>query len=196
MRTSKIINGIKKVYFISLLYFNAGEGDDYIYRSQNSLIGVNTNDKLRISSKGNNIIRLSEPSNITPECYVIRLENFKRSKTTPIEDWMDYLKTGNIRRETIAPGLQEAREKLLYYSLDKAERTSYYNHLSAIMVQNDVLDTAKMEGRAEGRAEGEAKGRAEEKVSIARGLIKMNMPLTDIANVTGLSIEEIKEIEA
>lgn len=39
------------------------------------------------------------------------------------------------------------------------ERHAYDEHLNAIMIQNDVLSNAKLEGMAEGRAE----GRAEEK---------------------------------
>ena len=35
---------------------------------------------------------------------------------TPLEEWIEYLKTGIIRPDTTAPGLGEAREKLKYYS--------------------------------------------------------------------------------
>lgn len=35
------------------------------------------------------------------------------------------------------------------------ERRAYDEHLSAIMIQNDVLDGAKLEGRLEGLMEGE-----------------------------------------
>ena len=39
-----------------------------------------------------------------------------------------------------------------------AERHAYDEHLSAIMIQNDVLDSAKLEGRIEGREEGRKEG--------------------------------------
>ena len=41
------------------------------------------------------------------------------------------------------------------------ERQAYDEHLNVIMIQNDVLDTAKWEGRIEGLAEGKAEGLAE-----------------------------------
>ena len=55
--------------------------------------------------------------------------------------------------------------------MSDTERHAYDEHLNAIMIQNDVLTNAKLEGRAEGRAEGivegevrgEVKGRAKEK---------------------------------
>lgn len=37
--------------------------------------------------------------------------------------------------------------------MSKAERKAYDRHIDNIMVQNDVLDTAKMEGQKEGRKE-------------------------------------------
>ena len=66
--------------------------------------------------------------------------------------------------------------------------------MDAIMTQNDVLDTAKMEGRAEGRAEGLAEGRTEEKYALAQGFKRAGTPLPVIAQVTGLSVEEIENL--
>ena len=42
-----------------------------------------------------------------------------------------------------------------------AERYAYDEHLNAIMIQNDVLSTAKLEGLTEGRSKGLAEERAE-----------------------------------
>lgn len=41
------------------------------------------------------------------------------------------------------------------------ERHAYDEHLSALMIQNDVLDSAKLEGKIEGKIEGRLEGRAE-----------------------------------
>lgn len=70
--------------------------------------------------------------------------------------------------------------------MDKAERKAYDRHIDNIMVQNDVLDTAKMEGRAEGRAEG--------KQSVAQRLKEMGVDIQTIAQATGLSTEEITRL--
>ncbi len=42
---------VKKIYSISILYFDIGQGDDYLYHGQNTFIGVHTKDQLRISTK-------------------------------------------------------------------------------------------------------------------------------------------------
>ena len=59
-----------------------------------------------------------------------------------------------------------------------------------IMVQNDVLDTAKMEGLEEGRAEGRAEGIQE----IIMSMLKANMSIEQIASIAGLPKEKIQEI--
>ena len=121
---------------------------------------------------------------------------------TPLEEWIEYLKTGIIRPDTKAPGLEEARRKLIYYNMDRAEQLAYDEHINAVMIQNDVLDSAKLEGRLEGIAEGKAEGKlegklegkAERSIEIAQNLKHINIPVEQIANVTGLSIEEIQKI--
>ena len=79
------------------------------------------------------------PSEIYPEYFLIRVNEFNKVAVTPLEEWIEYLKTGIIRPDTTAPGLGEAREKLKYYSMTPQERHAYDEHLSALMIQNDVL---------------------------------------------------------
>jgi predicted transposase/invertase (TIGR01784 family) len=50
------------------------------------------------------------------------------------------------------------------------------------------------EGLAEGHAEGLAKGLAESKLEIARNLKKMGLPVSQIAEGTGLSSEAIQKL--
>lgn len=79
-------------------------------------------------------------------------------------------------------------------------RKAYDEHLSAVMIQNDVLDTAKlegriegrMEGRAEGRAEGRVEGRAAEKLENGKRMKDKGCALDFIAEITGLSLAEIE----
>lgn len=205
---------VKKIYSISILYFDLGIGADYLYHGTNTFIGVHTKDRLRVTTKENSIIKMRTPEEIFPEYYIIRVNEFNRIATTPLEDWIDYLKTGNIRPGTQAPGLEEARKKLQYLSMSKKERQAYDRHISAIMVQNDVLDTAKIEGKEEGYAEGKAvgmaegkavgmaegiaegmeKGRIEERSKLVKGLKNAGLSTEMIAQATGLSTEEIETI--
>ncbi|WP_290201541.1 PD-(D/E)XK nuclease family transposase, partial [uncultured Bacteroides sp.] len=152
---------VKKIYSISILYFDIGQGSDFLYHGQNNFVGVHTGDQLQVNVKERNAIVPRMPAEIFPEYILIRVNEFDQVATTPLNEWMKYLKDGTIRPDTTAPGLGEAREKLKYYSMNVQERRAYDEHLNAVMIQNDVLDSAKLEGRIEGLAEGRAEGRAE-----------------------------------
>ena len=197
-----IIVEVQKVYSISILYFDIGRGTDYLYHGQNSFVGVHTGDLLEVSTKEKNAIVRKLPAEIFPEYFLIRVNEFNKVAVTPLEEWIEYLKTGVIHPDTKAPGLEEARRKLVYYNMNKAEQLAYDEHINAIMIQNDVLSTAAMEGRqegrqeglAEGRQEGLAEGRMEEKQANARRMKALNLPVETICQVTGLSAGEIENL--
>ncbi len=185
---------VKKVYSINILYFDLGQGDDYLYHGKTVFKGVHTGDLLKVNTREQDEIKMRVPEDVFPEYFIIRINNFNDVATTPIEEWIDYLKNGRIKEDTITPGLQEARKKLQYISMNEKERHAYEAHMDDIMVQNDVLDTAKMEGRAEGREEGRAEGRAEVKNDIARTMKAMGMSAEMISKATGLSEEDIERL--
>ena len=181
---------VKKVYSINIIYFDMGKGADYLYHGRNKFVGVHTNDTLRINTRENGLIRMRTPEEVFPEYFIIRVNEFNDVATTPLEEWIDYLKNGHIKDDTQAPGLQEVRTKLQYLMLDKADRHAYDEHINAVMIQNDVLENARAEGRAEGRVE----GRAEGITKVARAMKQMGMSVSDIAKTTELSEEEILKL--
>ena len=189
-----VYSEVKKVYSISILYFDIGKGDDYLYHGQNSFVGVHTGDLLQVTTKEKNALVRRLPSEIFPEYFLIRVNEFDKVAVTPLEEWIDYLKNGHIRPDTKAPGLAEARQKLVYYNMDRAEREAYDRHVDAIMIQNDVLDSAKFEGLVEGRMEGKIEGKIEGKLEIARTMKIDGMSIDVIAKYTGISPAEIEAL--
>lgn len=209
---------VKKIYSISILYFDIGKGSDYLYHGTTNFVGVHTGDSLQVTTKEADAIIRKMPFEIFPEYYLIRVNEFNSVAKTPLEEWIKYLKTGEIQSDTKAPGLLEAREKLIYYNMSDAEKHEYDEHINALMIQNDVLDTARLEGHIEGRAEGRTEGRAEgraegreeglkegraegleqgrlqERLELARKFKASGIPVELIAMNTGLSEEEISAL--
>ena len=189
---------VKKVYSINIVYFDLGKGSDYLYHGRTTFEGVHTHDTLEISIRENDAIRMYTPEAVFPEYFIIRVNEFNEVATTPLEEWLDYLKNGHIKDDTQAPGLQEAREKLQYMMLSKADRYAFDEYINAVRIQNDVLGNARAEGLAEGRAEGlaegRAEGRAEEKIGITRKMKQLGIDLSVIMETTGLSAEEIADL--
>lgn len=64
------------------------------------------------------------------------------------------------------------------------------------MVQNDVLDSAKLEGEIEGRVESrkESRSRLEENIANTRKFKQMGISADIIAKGTGLSAKEIEQL--
>lgn len=189
---------VKKIYSISILYFDIGKGNDYLYHGQNIFTGVHTGDCLEVTTKERDAIVHKLPAEIFPEYFLIRVNEFNQVAVTPLEEWIDYLKTGCIRSDTTVPGLGEALEKLRYYNMSPEEQRAYDEHLSAIMIQNDVLSGAKLEGRMEGLMEGRLEGRAEGEIlkqkEIAANMKKLNLDIQLISQATGLTAEEIEQL--
>jgi hypothetical protein len=201
---------VKNVYSINILYFDLGRGKDYLYHGTTKFKGVHTGDYLEVNTREDGVVRMRTPDNIFPEYYLIRVNEFNDVATTPIEEWLDYLKNEHIREDTTVPGLQEAREKLAYLHMTSEERAAYERHLDNLRIQNDVLSTARMEGwdegKAEGRAEGISEGKAEgrtEGIEIGKGeanrehackMKALGISVDVISQVTGLTTEDINQL--
>ena len=152
---------VKKVYSINIVYFDLGKGSDYLYHGQTKFRGVNTGDRLEITEKERNGIRLLSPENVFPEYYILRVKAFNKEPENAMDEWMDYLKNERIRQDTEVPGLQEAKRRLDYLKMTVAEQKIYDNYLYNKFYREDVLNTSRTKGVVEGFHEGKAEGRAE-----------------------------------
>ena len=76
----------------------------------------------------------------------------------------------------------------------KTELREYEDSLKAYRDIKNSLDSAEAKGMAKGIEKGRAEGRAETLAEVARGLIRMNMPVAKIMKITGLTEAEIKEL--
>ena len=197
---------VKKIYSINILYFDLGKGSDYLYHGTTTFIGVHTKDELIVRKRDKDAIRTCSPTEIFPEYFLIRVNEFNEVAKTPIEEWMDFLKNNHIKDNTETPGLREAKEQLRVLQMNDAERKAYDNYLDTIRTQDSVLDTyrtegllegrmiGREEGRAEGRAEGREEGARNQSIAIAKEMIKMNLDKSIIKRATGLTDDELDNL--
>jgi predicted transposase/invertase (TIGR01784 family) len=89
--------------------------------------------------------------------------------------------------------------KMDYYSLPFEDRIMYDRMMMRKADEKNSLATSRKRGREEGLKEGEAKGlkegQREEKLSTARKMIAMDFPLSQISQITGLSLEELEQLK-
>ena len=191
-------NQVKKVYSVSIVYFDLGKGADYVYHGQNTFVGIHTNDELMVNQRDKDAIKMVMPTSIFPEYYIIRVNEFDKTATTPLDEWLDYLKSGRIKDNTTTPGLAQAKKRLQYLQMTPQERAAYDRHVDNIMIQNDVLETKVLEGLQQGREEGlqqgREEGRAEERLTNARKMKAKGISVAVIAEITGLAAEDIERL--
>ena len=210
IKESQAYASVKKVYSINIVYFELGQGRDYVYRGVTEFRGIHENDILHLSASQKRQFRMETVGDIYPEYYVLRVEDFNTVAKTPLDEWIEFLKTGDIATTATAPGLREAREKLRKDRMSEAERNAYEEHLENLRYQKSVITTGIIEGRmkgleegvAIGRAEGLAAGKAEglaegehtKAMAIAVKALQMGMSIKDIVALTGLNEEDIKRL--
>lgn len=181
---------VRKVYSINIVYFSLGHGKDIVYHGKTEFRGIHQNDILELSPFQRQTFKVDTVSQLYPEYYILKVNDFNQVAQTPLEEWIYYLNTGEIPDQAQAPGLNAARERLKLDRMSKDELKAYYRHLDNIVILRDNINTE----RAEGRAEGLEAGRQEERRQNAIRMKAKGFPTQDIADITGLSPEEIDRL--
>ena len=189
---------IRKVYSINIVYFPLGVGTDYVYCGQTDFVGLHDGSKLKLSAYQQKRFDIKEVHDIFPTFYILRVNDFNKWSKVPLDQWMYFLCTSRIPQDADAPGLDEARKRLEYDSLSKAEKRAYDSHINNMVIAQDVIQTgieeARMKAIEEGISQGLAKGREEERTQMARNIKALGVDTQTIAKASGLTEEEIMRL--
>lgn len=210
---------VRKLYSINIVYFDLGQGKDYVYHGKTIFRGLhNPNDVLKLSVRQQELFIGKDAGDIFPEYYVLRVNDFDKVAKTPLDEWIKFLKTGEIDKEATAKGLPEARERLRIDTLPDVEKRAYYRDMEALRYQRSVIKTGwdeghtegfkegkakgmaegraegREEGRAEGREEGRAEGEKKKAKEVAKKMKEIGLSIKDIAQCTQLTQDEIKQL--
>ncbi len=186
---------VRKVYSINIVYFSLGSGKDTVYHGKTEFRGLHENDILELSPFQRQTFQVDTVSQLYPEYYILKVNDFNKVAKTPLEEWIYYLNTGDIPQDAKAPGLDVVRERLKLDRMSKDELSAYYRHLDNIVILRNNIYTEREEGRAEGREEGRAEGKAEERFKIASSLLAQGIDISSIAIATGLTEEQIIQLK-
>ena len=185
---------VRKVYSVNIVYFSLGKGTDIVYHGKTEFRGIHNGDLLELSPFQRQKFNVDEVSDLYPEYYILKVNDFNRVAKSSIEEWAYYLNTGDVPKGAKAPGMEEVKEQLKVDRMSKAERSAYYKHLDNIVILRDNIYTEREEGRLEGRAEGRAEGREEERRQNAIRMKDLGLPAETISTVTELTLEEVAEL--
>ena len=193
---------VRKIYSVNIVYFSLGKGTDIVYHGKTEFRGIHNGDLLELSPFQRQKFNVDAVSDLYPEYYILKVNDFNRVAKNFLEEWVYYLNTGDVPQEAKAPGMEEVKEQLTIDRMNKSERSAYYKHLDNIVILRDNIYTEREEGRLEGRAEereegreeGRAEGRAAERQDNAKKMKELGIPTKTISRITGLSVKEINKL--
>ena len=214
---------IKKVISISIVFFNLGEGKDYIYKGCTQFEGVHVHDQLTLGSEEQAVygVGYERPADIFPEYYLLRVNHYRETIKNKFDEWMYFLKTEKIPPTCSARGLKSASKKLDVLKLGPQDRAAYERYQNNLRYEASMVGVpyeagynqgvkdkeayakereqkAKQKALADKEAyakEREQKALADKTNAMAKRMKDKGLPLKDIAAVTGLSESAIEAIQ-
>ena len=197
MKESYAYTQVSKIISISILYFDFGNGDDYIYKGSTNFVGVHNKSLLQLNEKQKKLYKTDKLEKIYPEYYLIKIKNFDNNSKDSLDEWINFLKNEEIPDNPKAKGLQKAKEALDYLKMDDKERMSYERYQRSLRDQASAYESTYVIGKIEGKKEGkkEAEKEANEKLSeIVQNLQAKNMDNETIKSITGLTDVELENL--
>ena len=181
---------IKKVISISILYFDFGDGDDYVYKGTTSFVGLHNNTRLKLNTQQQELYKTELVEKIYPEYYLIKVKNFDDVAKDGLDEWIYFLKNEEIKDNFKAKGLDKAKETLDYLKMNDSEKLHYDQFKMDLHHQASLYQSTYVIGKIEGKIEGE-----KEKAIKAAIICKIEgLAVKVISRITGLTEEEIDDL--
>nr|VFJ89579.1 MAG: conserved hypothetical protein (putative transposase or invertase) [Candidatus Kentron sp. H]VFJ92761.1 MAG: conserved hypothetical protein (putative transposase or invertase) [Candidatus Kentron sp. H]VFJ97572.1 MAG: conserved hypothetical protein (putative transposase or invertase) [Candidatus Kentron sp. H] len=162
MPLGKNYRRVVKVISISILYFNLGVGDDYVYRGATEFRGLHTGHALDVRERVKALQGdcIFQSKNIFPDYYLIHVERFQDVIQSELDEWIYLLKHSAVRADFRSPAIDKARRKLALMKMRPEDRRRYERYVESVVIERDLFRTAKEDGWFEGWEEGQEKGTA------------------------------------
>ena len=182
---------VRKVISINIVYFDLGQGEDYVYKGVTEFKGIHKNDLLKLSAnQKKNLPEIGNVSDIYPEYYILKVNEFDDHARDSLDEWVYFLKNSEIRQEFSAKGLQKAAAELEIMKLPEEERGAYERYVEDRRSSESSIKTSWLEGHEKGIAQ----GIEQEKLTIAMEMIKDGESIEKIRKYTGLPDDVIERI--
>ncbi|MCU0375670.1 MAG: Rpn family recombination-promoting nuclease/putative transposase [Chitinophagaceae bacterium] len=177
---------VKKVISVNIIYFDLGQGQDYIYKGTTEFEGLHQHDVLNLSEKQKKTFLKTRISEIFPEYYLLKVNQFNDVAKNTLDEWIYFLKNSEVKDEFRAKGLKEAGEVLDIMRLTAEDQYGYNRYLDSLHQKASELFTLQTEA--------EFKAKDERTYEIARNAIIKGGDSAFISSITGLSIETIEKL--
>ena len=166
---------VKKVISINIVYFDLGQGDDYVYHGTTCFRGIHDHQVLELTPAQRNLFRKEKIEDVYPEIYLIKVNKFDDNARDTLDEWIYFLKNSEIKQDFTAKGIREADEVLRRANMSDQERREFQRFVEVLSDRASAAFTIEFEAtrradelvkEAEARVK-EANKRAEEETKRA-----------------------------
>jgi len=182
---------IRKIYSVSIVYFDLGKGEDYLYHGTTSFKGLRRSDELELTDSQKALFDAKGPANLFPEYFIIKVPKYDDKIRDTLDEWVFFLKNEEVPDGFRARGLSAAREKLDVMKMSDEERARYNAYMEDLRYQASMLFSTYTVGKHEG----EKKGHHNALTATARRMLAAGFDPKQIAEMTGLSFDEIRALK-
>jgi len=186
MKEGMAYSKISKVISISILYFDFGDGDDYIYKGTTNFIGLHNKTTLKLNEKQKELYKTDKVEKIYPEYYLIKVRNFDDNAKDTLDEWINFLKNETIPDNPKAKGLLKASQELDYLKMSKEERLIYDKHEKDRHHEASIYESTYVIGKIEGEKN--------KQIEIAKKSLDQGLDLETIKIITGLTDIELANL--
>jgi len=140
---------IKKIISVSIVYFDLGQGKDYVYKGTTSFKGIHKKDVLELSLEQKKLFGEIQVEQIFPEYYLLKVDKFDNKTRDTLDEWLYFLKNEEIKDSFKAKGLKEAKEKLSVLKLPLKQQARYKRYLEDLSYHASLAQTMTIEREME-----------------------------------------------
>ncbi|WP_375333126.1 MULTISPECIES: Rpn family recombination-promoting nuclease/putative transposase [unclassified Candidatus Tisiphia] len=170
---------IKKIFHINLIYFVLSDISSPLYHGQTIFRKMDREHPvdLHLADMG---CRFFDVHNVFPEYFVISVPLFDGIIKDELDEWLYFAKHSEVKDDFKSPYMKKVAERLSVLKMTPEERQHYQNYVNESLKERDYIVAARTEGRAE------------EKIAMAKKMLKENFSIETISRIIELSIEEIE----
>jgi len=190
-RLGEDFSQVSKVISVSILYFNLGLGDDYLYYGTTVFKGMNTGNRL-VVKKRENLSETFAPKytfvekQVFPEYYLITVERYKNIVKKWIDEWVYIFKNNEVAEGSSSKHIDKVEQKLAEMNMTDEQRKRYENYLISTARDRGMFQTATEDGIELGIKKGVGK--------VAQKMKRKGRPVEEIMEFTGLTQEQVEQL--
>ena len=136
---------VKKVISVNIVYFELGQGTDYVYKGTTGFKGIHDNQQLHLTAAQKRFFAKEKIEDLYPEIYLIKVNTFNDVARDTLDEWIYFLKNSEIKQEFSAKGIQEADRVLKVANMSDEERREYKRYMEVLSDRASIAETIEFE---------------------------------------------------